>query len=341
MLFNVVAVASVIALVSACSSSGSGSAGKSSSGAGKLTTLTVDAAFFGPVDVPLMLAEMKGYYAEQGVTLKFVVASSNTQLASVLGGSVQFASTSSINVVKAAQNGAQFVNFLPIELGFSEDVIMSKKAYAEAGLNANSTIQEKIAALAGKKLGVVSAAGENATIFKYMFNYAGIPTSKLNMVQLGTPTAIQAALKQGTIVGTNVGSPYPQQAVADGYAEYLFRAPLAEIPPMSTAVTQTLATTREYYDSHQDLIKKFLAGYTKGLADTFANPTAAAEAVYGKYFSDQPKDTFMQAFQEDLNIIGKDVAITAQQRDDLKKIAQVAGVDTTNWDSFFVTPPSS
>jgi len=96
-----------------------------------------------------------------------------------LGGSVQFASTSTLNVLKAAGNGAKFVNFMPIEIGYSEDVIMSKDAYAAAGLTANSTVKEKIAALAGKKLGVISATGENAIIFKYLFNYAGIPTSNL------------------------------------------------------------------------------------------------------------------------------------------------------------------
>jgi NitT/TauT family transport system substrate-binding protein len=338
MRFRVIALATVVSLAAAaCSSSG----GSDGNGNGKLDTITVDAAFYGPVDVPLFLAADKGYYAKQGLQVKFIVASSNTQLASVLGGSVQFASTSAINVIKAAQNGAEFVNFLPIELGFSEDVIMSKKAYQEAGLSASSSVQDKIKALAGKKLGVISATGENATIFKYMFNFAGVPQSQLNMVQLGTPAAIQAALKQGTIAGANVGSPYPAQAVHDGYAEYLFKAPLADIPPMSTAVTQTLATTRKYYDGHQDLIKRFLTAYKKGIADTFADTAAAGEEVYAKHFSDQPKDTFIQSYNEDLGIIAKDVTITQQQKDDLKKIAQVAGVDVSKWDDYFVTPPTS
>jgi ABC-type nitrate/sulfonate/bicarbonate transport system substrate-binding protein len=150
MLYKLAVIASAAALVSACSSSGGSTTGSNGK---KLTTLTVNAAFFGPVDVPLMYAEMKDYYADQGLDLKFVTASSNTQLAAVLGGSVQFASTSTLNIVKAAKNGAKFVNFMPIEIGYSEDVIMSKGAYAAAGLNASATTKDKIAALADKKAG--------------------------------------------------------------------------------------------------------------------------------------------------------------------------------------------
>jgi NitT/TauT family transport system substrate-binding protein len=334
--YKLAAIASAaIALVAGCSSSG----GSTTAASGKsLTTLTVDAAFFGPVDVPLYYAEAKGYFAQQGIDVKFVTASSNTQLASVLGGSVQFASTSPLNVVKAAQSGANFVNFMAIEIGYSEDVVMSKSAYAASGLNANSTAKQKIAALAGKPLGVISATGENAIIFKYLFKYAGIPVSRLRMVQLGTPQAILAALKQGTIDGANVGSPYPAEAVSDGYAEYLFHAPLS-IPPMTSAITQTLTATEAYYSGHQALIRKFLAGYQKGLAALASDPTRTATFVARKYFADQPLTDFMSSFSEDLPIIARSVAITTAQQNALKQIAVGAGQDIpSNWTSFFVTP---
>jgi NitT/TauT family transport system substrate-binding protein len=343
--------AAAIALLAACSSAGGGSTGGGTAGGGSgggsttgsggktLTTLTVDAAFFGPVDVPLYYAEAKGYFAKQGLDVKFVTASSNTQLASVLGGSVQFASTSPLNVIKAAQSGADFKNFMAIEIGYSEDVIISKQAYTAAGLSASSTAKEKIAALAGKKLGVISATGENAIIFKYLFKFAGIPLSKLDMVQLGTPQAILAALQQGTIDGANVGSPYPAEAVADGYAKYLFHAPLAEIPPMSSAITQTLTATDSYYSSHQDTIKKFLAGYQQGLDALAKDPAGTATFVARKYFTDQSLSAFMSSFNEDLPVIAKNVAITSAQQAALKQIAIGAGQDVpANWDSFFVGP---
>jgi ABC-type nitrate/sulfonate/bicarbonate transport system substrate-binding protein len=333
-----VAAAAAIALVCACSSSGAG--GPAAGGSAKtVTTLTVDAAFFGPVDVPLYYAEAKGYFAAQGIDVKFVTAASNTQLASVLGGSVQFASSSPLNIIKAAQSGASFVNFMAVEIGYSEDVILSKQAYAAAGLTATSTSQQKIAALAGHKLGVISATGENAIIFKYLFKYAGIPVSKLDMVQLGTPQAILAALKRGAIDGANVGSPYPAEAVSDGYAQYLFHAPLAQIPPMSSAITQTLSATRSYYDSHQATIKKFLAGYQMGLDALAKDPVGTATFVAKKYFADQPRAAFMGSFNEDLPVIAKNVSITTAQQDALKQIAIGAGQKMpSNWNSFFVNP---
>lgn len=344
-----VMAAGALVLASACSSSSSPSSSPTATGASSPTatgaaaksqkTITIDAAFFGPVDVPLYYAEAKGYFAQQGIDVKFVVASSNTQLASVLGGSVQFASTDPLNTITAGANGAQFVNFMAVEIGYSEDVIMTKSAYAAAGLNANSTAKQKIRALAGKKLGVISATGENATIFKYLFKYAGVPLSQLDMVQLGTPAAILAAMKAGTIVGSNVGSPYPAEAVADGYAKYLFRAPLSDIPPMGTALTQTLAATSTYYNSNQATIKKFIAGYDKGLAAMLKNPTSVATYVAKKYFASQPLSAFMSSFNEDLPIIPRSADITAAQTSALKTVALGAGFTIpTNWSSYFVAP---
>ena len=141
------------------------------------------------------------------------------------------------------------------------------------------------------------------------------------------------------IAGANVGSPYPQESVADGYAEYTFHAPLTEIPPMSTAITQTLSTTESYYNANQATIKKFLAAYDEGLKATFAHPTATAAFVARKYFTDTPLASFMSSFNEDLPVIAKSTAITAAQQADLKHIAATAGVNIPpNWDSYFVSP---
>ena len=114
---------------------------------------------------------------------------------------------------------------------------------------------------------------------------------------------------------------------------------LADVPPMSTAITQTLSATETYYNANQATIKKFLAGYDKGLQATFANPTATATFVAKKYFTDTPLASFMASFNEDLPIIAKTTSITTTQQDDLKQIASTAGVTIpSDWNSFFVSP---
>jgi ABC-type nitrate/sulfonate/bicarbonate transport system substrate-binding protein len=136
-----------------------------------------------------------------------------------------------------------------------------------------------------------------------------------------------------------VGSPYPQESVAAGYATYLFHAPLADVSPMSEAITQTLATTQSYYDSHQALIKQFVAGYQKGLDEWAKDPQAAAAYTYPKYFSTQDKAAFDQSYAEDLSIIAKTTTMTSAQIAALKQIATAAGVTIpADWDSYFVAP---
>jgi sulfonate transport system substrate-binding protein len=331
--------ASLATVVAACSSSASTN---NPSGSSKsVTTVTVAVPLESQDQLPLYLAETNGYYKAQGLNIKFVTVPGGNGLSALIGGSAQMAEVTTLRPVTALSQGEQFYNFLAMNIGFAESVIMSTSAYNKAGLTSSSSVVAKIKALANKPLGVISATGENAQVFHYLFKYAGIPDSELDMKVLNSPPAILAAMKSGSIDGTDVGDPYPGEAVAAGYAKYILHLSQGDVPDLTKVVSQTMATSATYYKSNESVVKRFITAYEEATKATYANPDASAEAVYKAYFATTPKSSYMSSFQSVINsqFIAKKLLIDAADLSYIEKYADGAGVSLpSNWKDVFEAP---
>jgi NitT/TauT family transport system substrate-binding protein len=328
-------------VASACASSGGGDPAASKKA---LTDVTLAFPLYGPGDVPFFLAHEKGYNKAEGINVHFTVVTSSVALQAASAGSVQFVYTTTIRPVKTLASGERFYAFMPVNVGFTDDVIMSKSAYQAAGLTSSSTLKQKMQALAGKPLGIISAGGENAEVWEYLFRLAGLPGSAVKTVALGSPDANLAALKRGSIVATNLGGTGPGSAVAAGYAKYLVRLSEGQVPAMNDVVSDVLVASTSYYKQHSDVVNAFIAAYKKAVADMYADPAAAADLVYQnypRYFSDEPKDQYLAEYN--LLISQKQLdpeqTISASQMNTLGKFLAATGQSIpANWRDVFEKP---
>ena len=291
-----------VATAAACSSSGSSSApaGSASTGSSSsLTNITLAFPFYGAGDVPFFLAQDKGYFKQEGLNVKFTTVTSSVALQAATSGSIQLAYTTTIRPVKTLATGEKFYAFMPVNLGFTDDVIMSKSAYRAAGLSPKSTLKQMMTALINKPLGIISAGGENQEVWDYLFHLAGLQQSDVHTVALGSPDANLAALKRGSIVATNLGGTAPAQAVSDGYATYLMRLSENQIPSMNKVVSDVVVATTDYAQQNPKVLTGFVAAYKKALADAYSAPQASAEQVYKDYpsvFASIAQSEFMDEY---------------------------------------------
>jgi len=255
--------------------------------------------FYGAGDVPFFYAQDKGYFKQEGLNVKFTTVTSSVALQAASAGSIQLAYTTTIRPVKTLSTGERFYAFMPVNLGFTDDVIMSKAAYQAAGLTSKSTLKEMMTALAHQPVGIISAGGENQEVWDYLFHLAGLPASDVKTVALGSPDANLAALKRGSIVATNLGGTAPAQAVADGYATYLTRLSENQVPSMNKVVSDVMVASSDYAQQHPDVLTGFVAAYKKAITDVYANPAAVAELVYKDYpsvFASEAKSAFLDEY---------------------------------------------
>lgn len=339
---RVVAVAFVaaVAAIAGCSSSATstGNGNLTNAGNGSLTNIVVSQPFASLGYAPLYLAQAEGWFKQAGLNVSFTTVSGGNELAAVLGGSAQMVVTSAIHPIAALAEGQRFISFAGVNQGFSEDVLITKSAWTSAGLSSSSSVSQKVHALANKPLGIISPSGENLEVFEYLFNHYGLPKSELQTKVLGTPQAILAALKAGTIAGTNVGPPFPAIAVAAGYANYLLRLPLGVVPPMKDALTEDVSTTAAYYNSHRSLVGKFTAALGKAESYIYAHPTEVAQYLYPKFFQGEPKAAYLSSFAEMVqgNVISQNTTITPTEQNYIIQFMHVTGQGVpSNWKQVF------
>jgi ABC-type nitrate/sulfonate/bicarbonate transport system substrate-binding protein len=306
-LLGLTAAAACVAVATACSSSGSSAPSASTSGSSSgspsaTTNITLAFPLFGAGDVPFFLAQDKGYFKQEGLNVKFTVVTASVGLQAASSGSIQLDYTTSIRPVKTLSQGERFYAFMPVNVGFTDDVIMSKAAYKAAGLTSSSTLKQMMTALIHKPLGIISAGGENQEVWDYLFHLAGLPESDVNTVALGSPDANLAALKRGSIVASNLGGTSPAQAVQDGYAVYLTRLSENSVPSMNQVVSDVVVASSAYAQANPSVLTGFVAAYQKAVADTYANPAAAEETVYKDYPSEFASES-QSDFNAELNLL--------------------------------------
>ncbi|MCX4817976.1 ABC transporter substrate-binding protein [Streptomyces sp. NBC_01239] len=325
---TVVGVVAAGALMAACSNASN--AATSTNGDGT-TTITVSQPFTSTLNSALYLADSKGYFKKNHLKVKFVTVSSGAGLAATLGGSAQIALVSSVLPMNALQQGQKFDIFAASGLGFPESVLVSKAKYEAAGLTANSTLKQKMQFLADKPIAVESPTGENSTVFKYLFDLAGLPTSSFKPTVLGNPAAILAAVKNGKAIGTALGSPYPQQAVADGYGMIPLNLSAGDVPQMQNILTLSLATTPSYYKAHPEIIKEFTAALQEGQDYLYANTADAAKYMAGTYFSSAPESAVLAGItaQRSGGAIAQKAAISKESVANLVKFMNATGQKTS------------
>jgi NitT/TauT family transport system substrate-binding protein len=337
------AAAACACVAAACSSSATPSStakGSSSS----LTHVKLAFPFYGAGDVPFFLAQDKGYFRQEGLDVTFTTVTSNVALQAATSGSIQLAYTTTIRPVKTLATGEKFYAFMPVNVGFTDDVIMSKSAYQAAGLSSSSTLKQIMTALIDKPVGIISAGGENQEVWDYLFHLAGLPQSDVHTVALGSPDANLAALKRGSIVATNLGGTSPAQAVAAGYATYLTRLSENQVPSMNKVVSDVVVATTDYAQQNPKVLTGFVAAYKKALADAYSSPQASAEQVYKDYpsaFASIAHGEFMDEYNLLISTKQLDQSLTMSpdQLDTLGTFFASTGASIpSNWKDVFQRP---
>jgi NitT/TauT family transport system substrate-binding protein len=304
-LLGAAAACTCVVAASACGSSGGSattSGGATSSSSTPVTTITLAFPLFGAGDVPFFLAQDKGYFAAEGLNVKFSVVTASVALQAATSGSIQLAYTTTIRPVKTLADGERFYAFMPVNVGFTDDVIMSTAAYKAAGLTPKSTLKQMMTSLINKPLGIISAGGENQEVWDYLFHLAGLPETDVKTVALGSPDANLAALKRGSIIASNLGGTSPAQAVSDGYATYLTRLSENQVASMDQVVSDVVVASSDFAEAHPAALTGFVTAYQRAVADVYADPKGTAEQVYKDYPSDFASEP-LNEFLAELNLL--------------------------------------
>jgi ABC-type nitrate/sulfonate/bicarbonate transport system substrate-binding protein len=212
---------------------------------------------------PLHIAVKNGYFDAAGINVDLVFAQSNASVIQQLAaGSYNIAASAGmVDPIRALDKGA------PVAL---IRIVIQAPPYA---LLAKPDIQS-MEQLKGKTI-IVGGAKDITRIFtERMLAPHGVKPGDYDSVYAGATSARFAALKSGAVDAALLTMPFNFFAETAGYRNLGFT--FDYLPDMPFA---GMAVNREWGAAHADVIKRFLAAYTKGVAwfDDPANREAAVQ----------------------------------------------------------------
>lgn len=260
-------------------------------------------------DIPLYVAETKGFYKQRGLDVDLIAFKGGGELASALvGGSVDIAIGAVDHAMKMKEKGLDVAVVLVIQekLGFT---MMAGKG---SGVKSVKDLKGKVLA--------TSAPGSSADNYmRYLVVTAGLDHRKdVTIVAVGGPARI-VALKQGSAAAAAVTEPSTTTILEEGIGEILHRGTEWDYP-FNVAIVK-----KDFLKKNRAAVQAFVEATLEAARYARANPNEAAAIGVEKFSKSDPK-IIRQAVLNYLPTFSETGVLSEETMAFVSKILMTAGV---------------
>ncbi|MFP4273566.1 MAG: ABC transporter substrate-binding protein [Paracoccaceae bacterium] len=255
----------------------------------------------GMLYLPVYVAEQMGYFADEDIdpNLQVFKAGGGTSMAAVLGGDMDVYIGSTSAALRAASQDTNAVIAGALMTQYASNVVM-RGAYAEEkGLTEDSSIEERLAALEGARIGVTGAGSGTHQLALYMLTEAGLdPERDATVVFVGGSREILAAFSRDRIDAFTLSNPTSDTAIADYNGFLLFNTAAGALPELDGHLYISVNTRRAWLDENPELAKRMMRAIQRA-QQAMHDPDLTEEArdkVHAAYFENFDKALFDRAW---------------------------------------------
>jgi NitT/TauT family transport system substrate-binding protein len=292
-----------VLLVAAC---GGGGAARSPDGT---TTVRINQAFQSLLYLPLYVAQEKGYFAEQGVTVEISTGGGGTQSwAAVVGGSADFSIQDPVFVPKSHENGGSGLVVAAIQNAPSVFVI---------GRDGGNATLDDVSVFEGKKVVVSPEPDTSWAFMKYLIEEQGLRDVTLVNVALGSELAAVASGQADLALSFE---PTVSQAVVDQNLKVVYS--YAANKDWYPFAFSSLTTTEQFVQQNPEAAQGVVTAIAKASKFIYADPNATVDLA-AKYFPDLSREVVKAAVEREIEAKGypEDVTVTKESWDNNMKIS--------------------
>jgi len=197
----------------------------------------------------------------------------------MLSGSVEFSNSSLATIIRANIRGQKVLALGTALDGIMQELVLSTAAAKAAGVTETSTIQQKAAALKGKKITVDSPNTLPHAMVRYVARKGGVDPERDVTFASMQPEAAVAALKGGSVDAIAGGMPQTVQAVRQGLGILLASGVRGDFPELLPVSNNMIVTRPETCEKKPSLCEKLMAGYAKAVAYMHEHPKESIEIL--------------------------------------------------------------
>jgi NitT/TauT family transport system substrate-binding protein len=252
---------------------------------------------------PLFVAEHKGYFAAEGVRLgeRPRLGTGAKVAAALKGGSIDLGAgvnTDAFNQAKI-DDGTRIVTSLVTE--YYVDIVVPPSFEEPA------TLEDKIAALVGKRIGITGPGSGTEALVNYLFTSTGRNAAvDATLVNLGgAATAAIGALQADRVDALAFFQPIAQQAEAANVGRTFISPVRGDVPSLRGALHGVVFSTRKLLDRKPAELAAFNRAIASALADIHGD-TGHVRDLLGQYL----EKTDAAALDALVPILGREIPQT-------------------------------
>jgi NitT/TauT family transport system substrate-binding protein len=273
-----VVVAAVLS-AAACASSGGSSTGGAAANA--VTDVTIAYPTLSIHILPLQLGITDGIFAKHHLSVRLVsLNNSQTVVAGLASGSVQYAGVSAAGLLTAASKGANVESVLAYDNGVPLQLVVSKAFADQHSLRPGADITTVVKDLAHTTLGVNGLTDEG--VARQLLTSYGVDPSTVRYAQLSSTAAQLTELQKGGIDWVLLSPPnsYQLQSTNAGY----ILGSAANIQSWPSDISNfVLATDGSYAAAHATVTKELVAAVNEAVAFVAKNPSQAVTVAMREF----------------------------------------------------------
>jgi NitT/TauT family transport system substrate-binding protein len=245
----------------------SGQSGAQPGGPGSLTTISVGVSPSASV-APVYIAQQRGYFREQGLNVKPVVAQSGAVIVpQLLRGQLQFGLADTVGAITAIENGVALKLVAVATVGSRRDDDDS------SGLVVKDP-SLTVARLAGKTIAINQIKGGAELVAEAAIDAKGGDSRKVKFVEVPFPD-MQNVVSSGRADGAVVNEPFLTAALTAKLKTMLSpQAAAAQGLPLTT-----YAASAQYAGQHGDIVRRFQRALTQAAVYARTHPQAVRQVT--------------------------------------------------------------
>jgi len=304
--------------------------------AGSLTPVTIVIGNTINFAAPHVALE-KGFWKDEGldVDLVNIQHGAPTALVSMIKGDSFMAFTGGPSVIQPIAQGAPVQLLVTVGLGYSVELTGRADFLKDRGITADSSIEDKVRALRGARLGYDTPGGSMDRFYRHVLKLYGLDADKdTTMTALNNPQGEMAALRQGKI-DVMAGSPPAGVTAEFEGAGKLFLRP-SEVPGLKDYPYLIGSTTKQQLTDSPEQFEGVIRGLARAFEYLDTNPDDCKEIVR-KSFPDMKQEAFDAAFADVLPVIPDSPLITKESFDVLADFERGNG-STADFDYDAIVP---
>lgn len=188
-----------------------------------MKTVNVATSTRGMLYVPFYVADVMGYFKDEGLDVNIQTMKSSAIMAAVIGGDMDIYLGTASAALRANGQGTNIQIFGSVVTQYASNMVLQGDIAEKAGLTAESSMEDRLAVLKGLKIGVTGSGSGTHQLALYMLERAGLdPDKDATVVFVGGSREVLAAFERDRIDAFILSNPTSDTAIMRNDAFLLF-----------------------------------------------------------------------------------------------------------------------